>query len=112
MNYTGLFIKEVIKGIIAWAIFAAIAIYFFPNKITVIIFAVLLLGVIGAAGDAVKTAKTEESKNRLRESLEETDDYDEDEDEETENIALQEEKKVVKSSNKKNDSIFDDIDLD
>ena len=110
MNYTGLFIKEVIKGIIAWAIFAAIAIYFFPNKITVIIFAVLLLGVIGAAGDAVKTAKTEESKNRLRESLEETDDYDEDE--ETENIALQEEKKVVKSSNKKNDSIFDDIDLD
>lgn len=110
MNYTGLFIKEVIKGIIAWAIFAAIAIYFFPNKITVIIFAVLLLGVIGAAGDAVKTAKTEESKNRLRESLEETDDYDEDE--ETKNRALQEEKKVVKSSNKKNDSIFDDIDLD
>ena len=107
MNYTGLFIKEVIKGIIAWAIFAAIAIYFFPNKITVIIFAVLLLGVIGAAGDAVKTAKTEESKNRLRESLEETDDY-----EETKNTALQEEKKVVKSSNKKNDSIFDDIDLD
>ena len=76
MNYTGLFIKEVIKGIIAWAIFAAIAIY-------------------------------------LRESLEETDDYDEDEDdEETKNTALQEEKKVVKSSNKKNDSIFDDIDLD
>ena len=99
MNYTGLFIKEVIKGIIAWAIFAAIAIYFFPNKITVIIFAVLLLGVIGAAGDAVKTAKTEESKNRLRESLEETDDYDEDEDdEETKNTALQEEKKVVKST--------------
>lgn len=108
----GLYIKELIKMLIVAAIFSAVGLYFFPNKIMLVICGVLVLGAFGAAGDAVKTAKTEESKNRLRESLEETDDYDEDEDEETENIALQEEKKVVKSSNKKNDSIFDDIDLD
>ena len=113
MNYLGLYIKEVIKGIIVWIIISAIAIYFYPNKITLIILAVIFLGIFAAASEAVKAAKTEESKNRLRESLEETDDYDEDEDdEETKNTALQEEKKVVKSSNKKNDSIFDDIDLD
>lgn len=106
----GLYIKELIKMLIVAAIFSAVGLYFFPNKIMLAICGVLVLGAFGAAGDAVKTAKTEESKNRLRESLEETDDYDEDE--ETENIALQEEKKVVKSSNKKNDSIFDDIDLD
>ena len=108
----GLYIKELIKMLIVAAIFSAVGLYFFPNKIMLAICGVLVLGAFGAAGDAVKTAKTEESKNHLRESLEETDDYDEDEDEETENIALQEEKKVVKSSNKKNDSIFDDIDLD
>lgn len=108
----GLYIKELIKMLIVAAIFSAVGLYFFPNKIMLAICGVLVLGAFGAAGDAVKTAKTEESKNRLRESLEETDDYDEDEDEETENIALQEEKEVVKSSNKKNDSIFDDIDLD
>ena len=108
----GLYIKELIKMLIVASIFSAVGLYFFPNKIMLAICGVLVLGAFGAAGDAVKTAKTEESKNRLRESLEETDDYDEDEDEETENIALQEEKKVVKSSNKKNDSIFDDIDLD
>lgn len=108
----GLYIKELIKMLIVAAIFSAVGLYFFPNKIMLAICGVLVLGAFGAAGDAVKTAKTEESKNRLRESLEETDDYDEDEDEETENIALQKEKKVVKSSNKKNDSIFDDIDLD
>ena len=108
----GLYIKELIKMLIVVAILSAVGLYFFPNKIMLAICGVLVLGAFGAAGDAVKTAKTEESKNRLRESLEETDDYDEDEDEETENIALQEEKKVVKSSNKKNDSIFDDIDLD
>ncbi len=106
----GLYIKELIKMLIVVAILSAVGLYFFPNKIMLAICGVLVLGAFGAAGDAVKTAKTEESKNRLRESLEETDDYDEDE--ETENIALQEEKKVVKSSNKKNDSIFDDIDLD
>ena len=106
----GLYIKELIKMLIVAAIVSAVGLYFFPNKIMLAICGVLVLGAFGAAGDAVKTAKTEESKNRLRESLEETDDYDEDE--ETENIALQEEKKVVKSSNKKNDSIFDDIDLD
>lgn len=106
----GLYIKELIKMLIVAAIVSAVGLYFFPNKIMLVICGVLVLGAFGAAGDAVKTAKTEESKNRLRESLEETDDYDEDE--ETENIALQEEKKVVKSSNKKNDSIFDDIDLD
>ena len=106
----GLYIKELIKMLIVAAIFSAVGLYFFPNKIMLAICGVLVLGAFGAAGDAVKTAKTEESKNRLRESLEETDDYDEDE--ETKNIALQEEKKVVKSSNKKNDSIFDDIDLD
>ena len=106
----GLYIKELIKMLIGVAIVSAVGLYFFPNKIMLAICGVLVLGAFGAAGDAVKTAKTEESKNRLRESLEETDDYDEDE--ETENIALQEEKKVVKSSNKKNDSIFDDIDLD
>ena len=99
----GLYIKELIKMLIVAAIFSAVGLYFFPNKIMLAICGVLVLGAFGAAGDAVKTAKTEESKNRLRESLEETDDYDEDEDEE---------KKVVKSSNKKNDSIFDDIDLD
>ena len=106
----GLYIKELIKMLIVAAIFSAVGLYFFPNKIMLAICGVLVLSAFGAAGDAVKTAKTEESKNRLRESLEETDDYVEDE--ETENIALQEEKKVVKSSNKKNDSIFDDIDLD
>lgn len=106
----GLYIKELIKMLIVVAILSAVGLYFFPNKIMLAICGVLVLGAFGAAGDAVKTAKTEESKNRLRESLEETDDYDENE--ETENIALQEEKKVVKSSNKKNDSIFDDIDLD
>jgi len=97
----GLYIKELIKMLIVAAIVSAVGLYFFPNKIMLAICGVLVLGAFGAAGDAVKTAKTEESKNRLRESLEET-----------ENIALQEEKKVVKSSNKKNDSIFDDIDLD
>ncbi|MFC2423477.1 MAG: hypothetical protein ACFNPZ_05505 [Fusobacterium polymorphum] len=106
----GLYIKELIKMLIGVAIVSAVGLYFFPNKIMLAICGVLVLGAFGAAGDAVKTAKTEESKNRLRESLEETDDYEDDE--ETENIALQEEKKVVKSSNKKNDSIFDDIDLD
>lgn len=107
MNYLGLYIKEVIKGIIVWIIISAIAIYFYPNKITLIILAVIFLGIFAAASEAVKAAKTEESKNRLKESLEETDDYDENEEE-----FDHEETKITKSNNKKNDSIFDDIELD
>ena len=69
MNYLGLYIKEVIKGIIVWIIISAIAIYFYPNKITLIILAVIFLGIFAAASEAVKAAKTEESKNRLKESV-------------------------------------------
>ncbi len=69
MKYLGLYVKEVIKGIIIWAIISAIAIYFYPNKITLIILAVIFLGVFAAASEAVKAAKTEESKSRLKESF-------------------------------------------
>lgn len=107
MNYFGLYIKELIKMLIVVIILSAIGLYFFPNKIMLAISGILILGAFGAAGDAVKTAKTEESKNRLKESLEETDDYDENEEE-----FEHEETKITKSNNKKNDSIFDDIELD
>ena len=99
MKYLGLYIKEVIKGIIIWAIVSAIAIYFYPNKITLIILAVIFLGVFAAASEAVKAAKTEESKSRLKESFSNSSN--------TESLNLQN-----NESNKENNSIFDDIELD
>ena len=108
MKYLGLYIKEVIKGIIIWAIVSAIAIYFYPNKITLIILAVIFLGIF-AASEAVKAAKTEESKSRLKESFNNSSS--------TENLRLQNVKSnktntIPKSTSKENDSIFDDIELD
>ncbi|PHH97330.1 hypothetical protein KST83_06455 [Fusobacterium nucleatum] len=109
MKYLGLYIKEVIKGIIIWAIVSAIAIYFYPNKITLIILAVIFLGVFAAASEAVKAAKTEESKSRLKESMSNSS--------HAENLELQNAEPsktdtVQKSTNKENNSIFDDIELD
>ncbi|CAM2394826.1 hypothetical protein ACO1G0_01500 [Fusobacterium watanabei] len=109
MKYFGLYIKELIKGIIIWVIVSAIAIYFYPNKITLIILALLFLGVFAAASEAVKAAKTEESKTRLKESFNNSSS--------TENLKLQnvESNKtdtVPKSVNRENNSIFDDIELD
>lgn len=104
MKYLGLFIKEVIKGIIVLIILGAIAIYFFPNKITVIILMFLLLGVIGAASDSVKKAKTEESKSRLRESFNSSSDT---KSSESQNIISNRVNVIPKQ-----DSIFDDIELD
>ena len=109
MKYLGLYVKEVIKGIIIWAIISAIAIYFYPNKITLIILAVIFLGVFAAANEAVKAAKTEESKSRLKESFSNSSN--------TESLNLQKNESnknatIPKSSNKENNSIFDDIELD
>ena len=109
MKYLGLYIKEVIKGIIIWAIVSAIAIYFYPNKITLIILAVIFLGVFAAASEAVKAAKTEESKSRLKESMSNSSN--------TESLNLQNNESnktntIPKSTSKENDSIFDDIELD
>ena len=109
MKYLGLYIKEVIKGIIIWAIVSAIAIYFYPNKITLIILAVIFLGVFTAESEAVKAAKTEESKSRLKESFSNSSN--------TESLNLQNNESnknatILKSSNKENNSIFDDIELD
>ena len=109
MKYLGLYVKEVIKGIIIWAIISAIAIYFYPNKITLIILAVIFLGVFAAASEAVKAAKTEESNSRLKESFSNSSN--------TESLNLQNNESnknatIPKSSNKENNSIFDDIELD
>lgn len=109
MKYLGLYVKEVIKGIIIWAIISAIAIYFYPNKITLIILAVIFLGVFAAASEAVKAAKTEESKSCLKESFSNSSN--------TESLNLQNNESnknatIPKSSNKENNSIFDDIELD
>lgn len=109
MKYLGLYVKEVIKGIIIWVIVSAIAIYFYPNKITLIILAVIFLGVFAAASEAVKAAKTEESKSRLKESFSNSSN--------TESLNLQNNESnknatIPKSSNKENNSIFDDIELD
>ena len=105
----GLYIKELIKMLIVAAIFSAVGLYFFPNKIMLAICGVLVLGAFGAAGDAVKTAKTEESKNRLKESFSNSSN--------TESLNLQNNESnksapIPKSSNKENNSIFDDIELD
>lgn len=109
MKYFGLYIKELIKGIIIWVIVSAIAIYFYPNKITLIILALLFLGVFAAASEAVKAAKTEESKTRLKESFNNSSS--------TGNLKLQnvESNKtdtIPKSTSNENNSIFDDIELD
>lgn len=62
MKYLGLYVKEVIKGIIIWAIISAIAIYFYPNKITLIILAVIFLGVFAAASKLLKQQKQKKVK--------------------------------------------------
>ena len=97
MNYLGLYIKEVIKGIIVWIIISAIAIYFYPNKITLIILAVIFLGIFAAASEAVKAAKTEETNN---ENLN------------LENTELNKTNMTSKLPTKEDNSIFDDIELD
>jgi len=109
MNYLGLYIKEVIKGIIVWIIISAIAIYFYPNKITLIILAVIFLGIFAAASEAVKAAKTEESKNRLKESV---NNLSNSENLNLENTELNKTDVTSKLPTKKDNSIFDDIELD
>lgn len=109
MNYLGLYIKEVIKGIIVWVIISAIAIYFYPNKITLIILAVIFLGIFAAASEAVKAAKTEESKNRLKESV---NNLSNSENLNLENTELNKTDVTSKLPSKEDNSIFDDIELD
>ena len=105
----GLYIKELIKMLIVVAILSAVGLYFFPNKIMLAICGVLVLGAFGAAGDAVKTAKTEESKNRLKESV---NNLSNNENLNLENTELNKTNMTSKLPTKENNSIFDDIELD